>query len=623
MEQNITSESASITSEKPFESAINNAPTAKPDTFYIGLCMAGAVSAGAYTAGVMDYLIEALQKWEDRRGRPGVPTHRVEIPVVGGASAGGMTGLLTVANLNKELAPVSGKYEDLVKAQPQNPLYHTWVDLTGEADVFATLLQNDDISEEDKIYSLLNAGFIQKIAAGRVGKVSGEGWKERPYFSENLKVFATLSNLGGFTQTVTFSGAGDRVKKYFLTRHNDYACFTVNTGKEPGKPDKPDAGWVPIDFRTITDEELELVRTSAMATGAFPIGLRARDVNRKKADVMGLPLLKDFIGDPTQIDDPYKMDFVDGGLINNEPFERVRDILFATTNPEGKDSDKQKQDEARHDYNSFRGTVLMIDPFPSTTEPFKQDRTLFSVIGHTLSAMIGHLRIKDLKVIQDAAGDPAGQFLIAPSRQVPDGKGGLEDVDGARAIACGNFEGFGGFLHKDFRIHDFLLGRANCESFLRHHFTVPANTNNQIFTNGYAGVPDKTLFTGKNGGLQIIPIFDEESPRFPLIKFPSHEKLNPAVVPVDWPVRRPKELYKYEYALRDRVQKISATLVKGMPWSTRALIWGAGILILNKRLARFALDKMEKALVGHQLLLTDDEQLKTWEMAVREAQAED
>ena len=32
--------------------------------FEIGLCMAGAVSAGAYTAGVMDYLIETLDKWE-------------------------------------------------------------------------------------------------------------------------------------------------------------------------------------------------------------------------------------------------------------------------------------------------------------------------------------------------------------------------------------------------------------------------------------------------------------------------------------------------------------------------------------------------------------------------------
>ena len=32
--------------------------------FQIGLAMSGAVSAGAYTAGVFDFLIQALDEWE-------------------------------------------------------------------------------------------------------------------------------------------------------------------------------------------------------------------------------------------------------------------------------------------------------------------------------------------------------------------------------------------------------------------------------------------------------------------------------------------------------------------------------------------------------------------------------
>ena len=67
---------------------------------------AGAVSAGAYTAGVMDFLIETLHNWEQHRGKPGVPTHRVVIPVIGGASAGGMTGILTAAAINQRFQPV-------------------------------------------------------------------------------------------------------------------------------------------------------------------------------------------------------------------------------------------------------------------------------------------------------------------------------------------------------------------------------------------------------------------------------------------------------------------------------------------------------------------------------------
>ena len=34
------------------------------DEFHLGITMAGAVSAGCYTGGVMDYLFELLDLWE-------------------------------------------------------------------------------------------------------------------------------------------------------------------------------------------------------------------------------------------------------------------------------------------------------------------------------------------------------------------------------------------------------------------------------------------------------------------------------------------------------------------------------------------------------------------------------
>ena len=57
-------------------------------TFHLGLCMAGSVSAGAYTAGVMDYLFEALNNWYAKKdkGDPGIPDHDVLIDVFGGSS---------------------------------------------------------------------------------------------------------------------------------------------------------------------------------------------------------------------------------------------------------------------------------------------------------------------------------------------------------------------------------------------------------------------------------------------------------------------------------------------------------------------------------------------------------
>src|ERR1051325_9114540 len=102
---------------------MSTATSTPDDTFYIGLCMAGAVSAGAYTAGVIDYLIEALQKWEDLRGQPGVPRHRVEIPIMVGASAGGMTSILTAASLTQKIDPIEKDLSKLMQGQPQNMLY--------------------------------------------------------------------------------------------------------------------------------------------------------------------------------------------------------------------------------------------------------------------------------------------------------------------------------------------------------------------------------------------------------------------------------------------------------------------------------------------------------------------
>ena len=113
-----------MNSSRSTQSEINN-------TFYIGICMAGAVSAGAYTAGVMDYLLEALEIWQKRKNEAGVPNHTIIIPVMGGASAGGMTAIMTAAALNNPLVHLDKPEGDILADHHENKLYHTWVDLTG------------------------------------------------------------------------------------------------------------------------------------------------------------------------------------------------------------------------------------------------------------------------------------------------------------------------------------------------------------------------------------------------------------------------------------------------------------------------------------------------------------
>ena len=82
--------------------------------FKICLTMAGAVSAGAFTGGVMDYLLETLELWEQAKIRNrslgmdhpeydfSIPMHDVEIDVISGSSAGGISGALTLLNVVDE-----------------------------------------------------------------------------------------------------------------------------------------------------------------------------------------------------------------------------------------------------------------------------------------------------------------------------------------------------------------------------------------------------------------------------------------------------------------------------------------------------------------------------------------
>ncbi len=80
-------------------------------TFHLAITMAGAISAGAYTAGVIDYTLEVLEKWEamknDDQFKDLVPSHKVVIDVMNGASAGSMTACITSLVVQRKLHPIA------------------------------------------------------------------------------------------------------------------------------------------------------------------------------------------------------------------------------------------------------------------------------------------------------------------------------------------------------------------------------------------------------------------------------------------------------------------------------------------------------------------------------------
>ncbi|MEO3408083.1 patatin-like phospholipase family protein [Mucilaginibacter sp. CAU 1740] len=553
--------------------------------FYVGLCMAGAVSAGAYTAGVMDYLLEALTKWEQHRGEAGVPTHKVQIPVMGGASAGGMTSIMAASVLNNPITPIDKPSADILAEHPENKLYHSWVDLI-QADMFSKMLDTSDI-KKDGVISALNSDFINDIAK-RVVSADPNKWQSLPpYIKPGLKLFTTLTNLQGFAYNVPFKANSPTPTKYNMRIHNDYACFELTETEIEGHNN----GWMPLNLKN--NVNTDVAADAAMATGAFPVGLQSRTLKRDPIYVNNNPWLKDYLAKTEVTADPsgnYQTLNVDGGMINNEPFDRVRSVLDDIT---GQPSDDY------NNFNKFVSTVLMIEPFPTQPpKPIEMSRVLSNVIGLTLSSMLSQMRSKPVN-IKDAMDDNcAGQYLITPSRRVDLPNGESSDLTGEQAIACGALSGFGGFLNKEFRVHDYFLGRHNCKIFLRDYFTIPAKAldTNPIFKDGYAGA-DKDRFKsqaprkdGEEDSYQIIPVFEDEI-KFPDMKFSSG---------TNWPTLKEKDIDRFEGGLKDRFQTIILS-VADFGWLTKGLLWIGAKVILNR-------------MITNKIMVVIKNELKTWKL---------
>ncbi len=147
----------------------------KSNTFEIGLVLAGAVSAGAYTAGVLDFFLEALENYEKVRKKfkedfPDKPQlHKVQIRVISGASAGGMCGTMLLSTLmDASYKPMKRfNYLDVKDSDIQNNVfYKSWVSKKYGIDI-SYFLDNEDIEHLDDINelnSILNCQRLDSIA---------------------------------------------------------------------------------------------------------------------------------------------------------------------------------------------------------------------------------------------------------------------------------------------------------------------------------------------------------------------------------------------------------------------------------------------------------------------------
>lgn len=493
-----------------------------PGEFKIGVAMAGAISAGAYSAGVLDFLIEALEEWEKERGQAGVPDHRVVLAALSGASAGSITAALGMVAASAGSAPTGNR-----TAKPGQPaycvlpdLYEAWVakpDFT--LSTVGSLLDDAPLkaTPPGDIVALLNTEPLRRIAEQAILSAAARQPKPgpRPYLPAELHLFMTQANLRGVPYEIAFSGAGGSTG-YGMLSHGDRAHYVITgigahdfTSPWAGK-DTPKAtlamNLLPAEAANLTGDWDSFIEDT-LASSAFPVGLQARKVsgstsprNRRmwplELSMQDMAALQP-MWPPTWSGQPDRLcpsAAVDGGTINNEPFEYARFSLRALGSTPGELAPNER------DPDKADRTVLMIDPFPEAPEFATDDRTatdltLISVIRRMLPMFIQQSRFKPEEAVLALRQDVASRWLIAPRRYVNN----VLQPDG---IACGLLGGFGGFADREFREHDFELGRRNCQDFLRKWFGVTQTNLNvdganaltlPITAPGQPGQPASTL----------------------------------------------------------------------------------------------------------------------------------
>ena len=168
--------------------------------FKIGINMAGAISAGAYTAGVLDFLIEALDEWYAAKARGDVvPGHDISIEVFSGASAGGMCAAMSAVMVHEDFEHI----HDTSRRDTTNRFYESWVN---KIDIHE-LLQARDLKRGEPVVSLLDSSIIAEIAKYALTPDAPMA-PPRPYISPTLTLFLSLTEFARRALFAEWSGTG-------------------------------------------------------------------------------------------------------------------------------------------------------------------------------------------------------------------------------------------------------------------------------------------------------------------------------------------------------------------------------------------------------------------------------
>jgi predicted acylesterase/phospholipase RssA len=213
----------------------------------LAITVSGAVSLGSYEAGV---LYEVLYALKQHNQQPGISEdQKIYIDVLTGASAGGLSVALAAQKLLYEAASLNDPYD--------NPLYNAWV---SEVDIASLLNLAPDEQPSCSIFSSdLIDTLAQEYLLSRYNATPVEPVEPHPALApdQTIRLGLALSNLCGVDYTRPTLSSGS----FTYTRFQDEFAATLG-----GAQDSP-AYWTPV-------------QQAAVSCGAFPFAFRVQDLAR-------------------------------------------------------------------------------------------------------------------------------------------------------------------------------------------------------------------------------------------------------------------------------------------------------------------------------------------------------
>jgi predicted acylesterase/phospholipase RssA len=448
----------------------------RPDQLRISVALSGGASLGAYQAGALAALLVGVQ--ELQRKRP----QWVVVDAIGGASAGALVGLL-------------GAYALLEGLDPAEFLHEAWVERVSL-----------DLLRRRGGEGLLSFDRLREDVTRFLDLDAHQGHSPDLAQRTAIGLHVALTGLQGLTYPITSLRGGET---FTSVTYNDWGRFVLEPQKGPAQILEPE-GIAPLDF----------VLASASHPGAFRPALLDRSGD---ADVYRGLGIDDF-------PETGHMWYVDGGIAQSEPLGRVLAAAREADRHVDQDGGSYRRAVILIDPRSEdpSGASIWTDPTQTPKWLYGLSRALEIVptqviyddalrvektntrlqwVDALLEALPPHLNeggeeaLRGFlrRVQKDKASSPKDKAREGPSERDLEelsaqellrtalgnvtGLSGKEIVDlniitpllladgddnEVPKLLAGEFFGdFGGFLDRDIRVSDFLLGYASAEAWLR------------------------------------------------------------------------------------------------------------------------------------------------------------